>query len=107
MWLFAYIHHKNGRETCSSLQGCRRCPALLVHVLACHFHEQVDELLYPNSNRFVYTFKKKDLDTPYFITMVQFIAPTMALYLYSLFNRQFKVSPNFPDIKWFRYFSPM
>lgn len=49
--------------------------------------------------RFVYTNLKKSFDAPYFITLVQFISPTVSLYVYSKINRKIMLTPEFPNIK--------
>lgn len=49
--------------------------------------------------RFVYTNLKKSFDAPYFITLVQFISPTVSLYAYSKINRKIALTPGFPDIR--------
>ncbi|CBK25251.2 uncharacterized protein [Blastocystis hominis] len=53
-------------------------------------------------NKFVYTNLKKSFDAPYFITFVQFIAPTATLYSFSKVNKKLRLSSGFPDI----HFSP-
>ena len=50
-------------------------------------------------NKFVYTNLKKSFDAPYFVTFIQFVAPTFALYLFSKFNKYSKIAKSFPDIK--------
>ena len=50
-------------------------------------------------NKFVYTNLKKSFDAPYFITLVQFISPTVSLYAYSKINRKITLTPGFPNIK--------
>lgn len=48
--------------------------------------------------RWVYTNLKQSFDAPYFVTFVQFISPTVCLYLFSRFNKVVNVAPNYPDI---------
>ena len=47
--------------------------------------------------RYVYT--KRNFEAEYFITFVQFIAPSVTLYLFSKLNKKVKLVPTFPDIK--------
>ena len=48
-------------------------------------------------DRYVYT--KRNFEAEYFITFVQFISPTITLFLFSKFNKMIKIVPTFPDIK--------
>ena len=49
--------------------------------------------------RYVYSHLVTTFSAPYFITLIQFISPTLALYLFSSLNARYKWSTSFPNIK--------
>lgn len=51
-------------------------------------------------HRYVYTNLKKTFDAPYFVTFIQFVAPTVALYTFSKVNKCTKMVKSFPDIQY-------
>ena len=72
-----------------------------MHLLDSHFYEQVLLLDYDYSlHRYVYTNLKKTFDAPYFVTLIQFVAPTFALYVISKLNKCAGLMMFFPDVQY-------
>lgn len=52
------------------------------------------------THRFVYSHLTATFSAPYFVTLLQFISPTLALFCYSKLNEKYRWSSSFPHIQY-------